>query len=52
MDNGELMVHALTKESADGLLTGDMDRRVTEIEGISALERYFASRKVAKGESK
>ncbi|MHC4958576.1 MAG: Na+/H+ antiporter subunit E [Planctomycetota bacterium] len=28
-------VHALTKEAADGVLTGDMDRRCTRLEGPS-----------------
>jgi len=27
------LVHALTKGSADGLETGDMDKRVTALEG-------------------
>ena len=27
-----LLVHALTKDTADGLLTGEMDRRVTRLE--------------------
>jgi multicomponent Na+:H+ antiporter subunit E len=30
--DGKIDVHALTKESADGLLSGEMDRRVTGIE--------------------
>ena len=30
---GEILVHALTRESAAGLQTGDMDRRVTKFEG-------------------
>ncbi|MBI4194325.1 MAG: Na+/H+ antiporter subunit E [Betaproteobacteria bacterium] len=30
---GEILVHALTRESADGLLEGEMDRRVTRFEG-------------------
>lgn len=30
---GEILVHALTKEGAAGLLTGEMDRRVTRFEG-------------------
>lgn len=29
----QLLVHALTQEGADGLATGDMDRRVTKMEG-------------------
>lgn len=31
--DGTLLVHALTPKSADGLLSGDMDRRVTWLEG-------------------
>jgi len=30
---GEILVHALTREGAKGLLTGEMDRRVTRFEG-------------------
>ena len=30
---GELLVHALTKAGADGLVEGEMDRRVTAMEG-------------------
>ena len=30
---GEILVHALTRESAAGLLEGEMDRRVTRFEG-------------------
>ncbi|HEX9674014.1 MAG TPA: Na+/H+ antiporter subunit E [Burkholderiales bacterium] len=32
---GEILVHALTRASADGLLEGEMDRRVTRVEGQS-----------------
>lgn len=32
IDRDIVSVHALTRESADGLLTGDMDRRVTAME--------------------
>jgi multicomponent Na+:H+ antiporter subunit E len=32
---GEILVHALTREGADGLLEGEMDRRVTRFEGGS-----------------
>ena len=32
---GEILVHALTLESAAGLLEGEMDRRVTRFEGRS-----------------
>lgn len=31
--NNELLVHALTKAGADGLAAGEMDRRVTAMEG-------------------
>jgi multicomponent Na+:H+ antiporter subunit E len=34
--NGEFLVHALTDESAEGLLTGEMDRRVAHLEGRSS----------------
>ena len=30
---GEILVHALTREGADGLLEGEMDRRVSRFEG-------------------
>ena len=30
---GEILVHALTREAAEGLLEGEMDRRVTRFEG-------------------
>jgi multicomponent Na+:H+ antiporter subunit E len=30
---GEILVHALTREGAAGLLSGEMDRRVTRFEG-------------------
>ncbi len=29
----ELVVHALTREAAEGVMTGEMDRRVTAVEG-------------------
>ncbi len=32
---GEILVHALTREGAAGLLEGEMDRRVTRFEGRS-----------------
>jgi len=32
---GEILVHALTREGADALLEGEMDRRVTRFEGQS-----------------
>ncbi len=51
LENGEMMIHALTRESADGLLTGDMDRRVTAIEGVSALDRLLAAKSAAKGDA-
>lgn len=31
----EILVHALTREGAEGLLAGEMDRRVTRFEGAS-----------------
>ena len=31
--DGKLLVHALTTESAEGLLAGEMDRRVARLEG-------------------
>ncbi len=33
LEDGEIMVHALTKGSADDLATGAMDQRVTRMEG-------------------
>lgn len=33
VDDNEVLVHALTKEGLDALRTGDMDRRVTALEG-------------------
>lgn len=33
LDDDELTIHALTPAGAEGLATGDMDRRVTEVEG-------------------
>ncbi len=35
--DGKFLVHALTTESAEGLLTGEMDRRVTHLEEKAAL---------------
>lgn len=32
---GEILVHALTREAAAGLVEGEMDRRVTRFEGLS-----------------
>ena len=32
-EGDHITVHALTKEAADGVLTGEMDRRVTRVEG-------------------
>lgn len=52
LENGELLVHALTQETADGLTNGDMDRRVTAIEGFSALDRLLAAKKTDKGDSR
>lgn len=50
LENGELLVHALTRETADGLMTGDMDRRVTAIEGTGALDRLLAAKAAANGD--
>jgi multicomponent Na+:H+ antiporter subunit E len=36
VEDGILHVHALTQDSADGLLSGEMDRRVVEMEGLNA----------------
>lgn len=33
VDGDELTIHALTREAADDLMSGDMDRRVTRLEG-------------------
>ena len=33
--DNHLLVHALTEESAEGLLSGEMDRRVTRLEGAA-----------------
>lgn len=41
MEDGNLVVHALTKDTADGLMTGEMDERVTNIEGTSDLDRVM-----------
>ncbi len=34
--DGNLLVHALTSDSAEGLLSGEMDRRVAALEGAAA----------------
>ena len=34
--DGTLLVHALTSDSAEGLLSGEMDRRVAQLEGTDA----------------
>ena len=34
--HGKFLVHALTTDSAEGLLTGEMDRRVSTLEGRAA----------------
>lgn len=34
LDDDEMTIHALTDEAAKGLATGEMDRRVTEVEGV------------------
>jgi multicomponent Na+:H+ antiporter subunit E len=51
LENGDMMIHALTREAADGLLTGDMDRRVTAIEGVGALDRLLAVKAASKGDA-
>lgn len=51
LENGDMVIHALTKEAADGLLTGDMDRRVTAIEGVGTLDRLLAAKVAAKGDA-
>jgi hypothetical protein len=33
MSDDEILVHALTQEAADDVVSGDMDRRVTAMEG-------------------
>ena len=33
MEGDELTIHALTPAAREGLATGDMDRRVTSVEG-------------------
>lgn len=33
VSHDEILVHALTREAADGLASGEMDRRVSEFEG-------------------
>ena len=35
LDPGVIRVHALSRDGADGVLEGEMDRRVTEVEGLS-----------------
>ncbi len=45
MQKDKLLIHALTRDTADGLMTGDMDRRVTAVEGITLLDRLLATRK-------
>ena len=35
LEEGVLSVHALTREAAEGLKSGDMDRRVTAVEGAA-----------------
>lgn len=51
LENGDMMIHALTREAAEGLLTGDMDRRVTAIEGVGALDRLLAAKAASKGDA-
>lgn len=38
LEGGKLQVHALTRLAADGLLSGEMDRRVALLEGLGAEE--------------
>jgi multicomponent Na+:H+ antiporter subunit E len=38
LEGGALDVHALTQDAADGLMTGEMDRRVTVMEGLVATQ--------------
>ncbi|MBT3359952.1 MAG: Na+/H+ antiporter subunit E [Rhodospirillales bacterium] len=45
MQGDKLLIHALTKDTADGLMTGDMDRRVTAVEGVSLLDRLLGTQK-------
>lgn len=52
LEDGELLVHALTRETAEGLMTGDMDRRITAIEGVSALDRVLAARAADEGDAR
>lgn len=47
IDRDIMSVHALTREAADGLLTGDMDRRVTAME--AHVGPYTRRDNVAKG---
>jgi len=49
--NGEFLVHALTDESAEGLLTGEMDRRVARLEGPSVGARPDDGRSGPMGDS-
>ncbi|MCR9095315.1 MAG: Na+/H+ antiporter subunit E [bacterium] len=41
--DGKLLVHALTSDSAEGLLSGEMDRRVAALEGATARETAAGS---------
>jgi hypothetical protein len=36
MAGNKLTIHALTQGSRDGLLTGDMDRRVSRVENMDS----------------
>lgn len=49
--NGEFLVHALTDESAEGLLSGEMDRRVARLEGSSDRGRHEDGRSSEAGDS-
>jgi multicomponent Na+:H+ antiporter subunit E len=35
LEPGKIVVHALSRDGADGVLEGEMDRRVTQLEGLS-----------------
>jgi len=37
----EFLVHSLTSDSAEGLLSGEMDRRVSRVEGAASANGYF-----------
>lgn len=45
LDDENLAVHALTEETAEGLESGDMDRRVTAVEWETQLDQLIAARR-------